>query len=309
MNEEQVQRPGPRPPGAADEEIWLQEVLSSQAEAYSPDAERMRAAVRERIAARSPRRIGARAGAGPWGPRGFRLVGIPAGIVAAGVCTLVAIGIGVSATQGSSTPPRSTAQAGGPAAAPSGSTGPEASAHAAADATGSPLAAGLLGATAGKAASSPPAPPSSAAAGASPSASPGGGGGGGGGVVTAVGTQNTAADNSVWSEEDVAVTLAAPVASFQLTVKVSLSPSVSSTGDWTNGNPSLFNITVETRSDGLYYTWQLKQDQTLNPGSTTFAVQFNHGNGTHNASLDTYSATAVSDAAHGSASGTSSGAF
>lgn len=313
MNMEQVPRPEPRPPGTAEEEAWLREVLTSEAGAYSPDTVRMRAAVKERIAARPPGRSRFPAGGafgGRWGARavwGVRLAGVPAGIVAVGLCAAVAVGLGVTATQGSSTSPHSRVQAGGTAAASTGSPGPESSAQAAVDATSTPLAAGLPDSSASKLADSPSAPASSAAAGggASPSVTAGGGGG----VVTAVGTQNTAADNSVWSEEDVAITLTAPVTSFQLTVKVSMSPSVSSTGDWTNGNPSQFDITVDSRADGLYYTWQLKAGQTLNAGSSTFAVQFNHGNGTHNPSLDTYSATAASDAAHGSASGTSSGAF
>jgi len=308
MNKEQVPRPEPRPPGTADEQAWLREVLTSEAGTYNPDTSRLRAAVKDRIAARPPGRLKASAGGGfgsRWGVRGIRLAGVPAGLVAVGVCAAVAVGLGVTATQGSSAAPHSPAQAGGTVAAATGSRGPESSAHAAVDATSTPLAAGGANPTAGKPADSPSPPASSAAAGASPSTTTGGGSG----VVAAVGTQNTAADNSVWSEEDVAITLTTPVTSFQLTVKVSMSPSVSSTGEWTNNNSSMFDITVDTRADGLYYTWQLKAGQTLNAGSSTFAAQFNHGNGTHNAALDTYSATAVSDAAHGSMSGASSGAF
>jgi hypothetical protein len=308
MNEEQVPRPEPRPPGTADEESWLREVLTSEAGTYSPDADRMREAVRNRIAARPPGRFAASGGGGfrgRWGVRGIRLAGIPAGIVTAGLCAAVAVGLGMTATQGSSTAQRGSAQAGGTVAAATGSQGPESSAHAAVDATSTPLAAGIPDSTPSRLADSPSAPPSSSPAGASPSASASGVGG----VVTAVGTQNTAADNSVWSEEDVAITLTAPVTSFQLTVKVSMSPSVSFTGDWTTDNPSQFDITVDPRSDGIYYTWKLKAGQTLNAGSSIFAAQFNHGDGTHNPSSDTYSATAVSDAAHGSASGVSSGAF
>jgi len=313
MNKEQVPRPEPRPPGTADEESWLREVLTSEAEMYNPDTDRMRAAVSGRIGARPPGRFGAGVGGGfagrwGWGVRGVwgvRLAGVPAGVVAVGLCAAVAVGLGVTATQRSSAAPHSSARAGGTAAAPSGSRGPDSSAHAAVDATTTPLAAGVPDSTASTLSDGPSAPPSSTPAGPMPSLSAGSGGG----VVTAVGTQNTAADNSVWSEEDVAITLTAPVTSFRITVKVSMSPSVSSTGDWTTNNPSLFDITVDARADGLYYTWQLKAGQTLNAGSSTFAAQFNHGDGTHNASLDTYSATAVSDAAHGSASGTSSGAF
>ena len=308
MNREQVPRPEPRPPGTADEEAWLREVLTSEAGTYSPDTNRMRAAVKDRIAARPPGRLRVSAGGGfggRWGVLGIRLAGVPAGIVAVGLCAAVAVGLGVTATQGSSAASHSPAQAGGTVAAAPGSRGPESSAHAAVDATSSPLAAGPTNSAAGKPTGSPSPPASSATAGASPSTTAVGGNG----VLTAVGTQNTAADNSVWSEEDVAVTLTAPVTSFQLTVKVSMSPSVSSTGYWTNNNPSMFNITEDTRADGLYYTWQLKAGQTLNAGSSTFAVQFNHGDGTHNATLDTYSATAVSDAAHGSVSEASSGAF
>jgi len=309
MNEEQeVPRPKPRPPGTADDETWLRGVLTSEAGMYHPDTDRMRAAVKDRIAARPPGRSQASAGGGSgsrWGVRGIRLAGVPAGIVAVGLCAAVAVGLGVTATQGSSATAHTSAQAGGTVAGATGSRGPESSAHAAVDATSTPLAAGVPDSAASTLADSPSTPPSSTPAGAAPSATAGGGDA----VVTALGTQNTAADNSVWSEEDVAITLAAPVTSFQLSVKVSMSPSVSSTGDWTNGNPSQFNISVDTRADGLYYTWQLKPGQTLNAGSSTFAVQFNHGNGTHNPSLDTYSATAVSDAAHGSVSGSSSGAF
>jgi hypothetical protein len=292
----------------------------SEAAAYMPDTDVLRATVQERISAASGA-AGAKPGAGagtgagigadrrarrtPWIVRGIRLGGVPAGIAAAAFGTAVAVAVGVTVTRGGGTPPQVSQQAGGATVAAGGNAARPGSSERAV--TGSPQAATQPNSTTDHLPSnSPSATPSAHASSASPvttatSSS--------GSIVTASGKVVSSAQNTYWTEEDVSVTLSAPVTAFQLTVKVSMSPSLSSTGDWTTDNQGQFTISVNTRTDGVYYVFQLNQGQTLPAGPCTFGVQFNHGNGNHNTADDTYYASVITDATHGSVSGTSSGAF
>jgi hypothetical protein len=262
-------------------------VLDSEARHYEPDSPRIRAALYERLdgAARGTRRRS---------PLGFRLAGIPAGIAAAVLCGTVAVAV-TATVENHPRPPQPTSANGGALPAASQSPSTDSSAQAASHGTQS--------AVSGHSASpSAPAPTGGRPASASASV-----GGGSVGLIAAVGAVD-ASSNASWSQENVNITLAEPVSAFQLTVKVSTSAGLSSTGDWTNYDISMFDVTVTTQSDGIVYDFRLKSGRTLQPGSAEFAVQFGHGV-SHNAADDTYYASVVTDKAHGSAPGVSQGAF
>jgi hypothetical protein len=272
---------------------WLSDVLDSEAARYEPDSRRIRAAVHERLdgAARGRRRSSLLR---------IRLAGIPAGIAVAALGATVAVA--VTATVGihprSQTPTSTSAGVGALTAA---SKSPSASAPTRA------AASGTQGTTTGLSASTSPVTAGSHSPSASASAPASAPAKGGGGVVTASGAVDRSS-NANWSQENVNITLSAPVTSFQLSVKVAMSPGLSSTGDWTNYDISMFDVTVDTQPDGVTYKFQLKPGRSLPAGSAEFAVQFAHGAG-HNPADDTYYLSATADATHGSATGVAQGAF
>ena len=269
---------------------WLTELLESEARQHEPDSQRIRATLHERL-------DGAASGRRRTSPLGLRLAGIPAGIAVAALCATVAVAVTATVESHPRTPAPTSAYGGGlPAASQSPST--DASAQPASHGTGTAVS-GL-----------PASPSASTATGnraASPSPSASSGAGGNTSLITAVGAVD-ASSNASWSQENVNITLTEPISAFQLTVKVSTSAGLSSTGDWTNYDITMFNVTVAARSDGVLYTFQLKSGRTLQPGSAEFAVQFAHG-AAHNPAYDTYSASVITDNAHGSASGVSQGTF
>jgi hypothetical protein len=129
---------------------------------------------------------------------------------------------------------------------------------------------------------------------------------GGGPIRTsgAVGPNSSAS----WSELDVHATFGEPVTALRLTVKVSASPRLSSTGVWADYDITAFDVTTVGDSGGLIYTFQLKAGRTLMPGKLVCAVQFNHDQ-SHDPAKDSYLmiVTAIGD--QGSATHSSQGAF
>jgi cytoskeletal protein RodZ len=277
--------------GAGVDAVWLSEVLDSEAAQYEPDTAAIRATLRERLdgAARGRRRRSLMR---------LRLAGIPAGIGVAALCATVAVAVTATVESHPSNP--APASAGGGELPPASQRpAPDGSAQAASH--GSQTA--LPGKPTGTASASP-----SASRGSSPSASASGGTGtGSSSPITAVGAVDPNSNGS-WSQENVNTTLTAPTTSFQLTVKVSASPGVEQTGQWTNYDISMFDVTVTPDAGGLTWVFQLKSGKTLPPGSAEFAVQFAHGAG-HDPSGDTYYVSIITDQAHGSASGVAQGAF
>jgi hypothetical protein len=266
---------------------WLTDVLDSEARRHEPDSPRIRATLYERLdgAARGRRRTSL---------LGLRLAGIPAGIAVAALCATVAVAVTATVESHPRTPTPTSAYGGGlPAASRSPST----------DASAQPASHGTDTAVSGLSAG-PSASTATGSHSSSPSASAGTGNAG---LLTAVGAVD-ASSNGSWSQENVNITLTEPISAFQLTVKVSTSAGLSSTGDWTNYDITMFNVTVATQSDGIVYTFQLKSGRTLQPGSAEFAVQFAHG-AAHNPVYDTYYASVITDKAHGSASAVSQGTF
>lgn len=126
-------------------------------------------------------------------------------------------------------------------------------------------------------------------------------------VVTATGTVD-ASSRTGWSQEDVAIHFAQPIAGFQLSVKVSLDSSGSSAGYSSTYDSSLFNVTVDTQAHALVYKFNLKPGKTLPPGSSQFSVRFDYGL-PHNPAHDTYYVSVYTDKAHGRAADVAQGAF
>ncbi len=264
---------------------WLTELLVSEGRHYEPDTARIRTALYDNLdgAARGRRRKSL---------LGLRLAGIPAGIAAAALCGTVAVAV-TATVENHPNPPAATNAGGGGlptvSSAPSGEGSAQPASH------GSQTAVSGL----------PTGPSASGSHSASPTASPSASAGPN--LVTAIGAVDPSSNGS-WSQENVNITLTEPVTSFQLTVKVSMSDGLSSTGDWTNYDISMFDVTVDTRSDGIVYTFQLKSGKTLQPGTAEFAVQFAHG-AVHDPSDDSYYASVITDKTHGSAKGVSQGGF
>lgn len=265
---------------------WLTELLDSEARHYEPDTARIRTTLYDNLdgAARGRRRKSL---------LGLRLAGIPAGIAAAALCGTVAVAV-TATVENHPNPPAPTIAGGG--GLPTVNRDPSADGSAQPASHGSQTAvSGLPTGPSASSGSHSASPAASTSASAGPT------------LVTAVGAVDPTS-NASWSQENVNITLTEPVTSFQLTVKVSMSDGLSSTGDWTNYDISMFDVTVDTRSDGIVYTFQLKSGKTLQPGTAEFAVQFAHG-AVHDASNDSYYASVITDKTHGSAKGVSQGNF
>jgi len=115
-------------------------------------------------------------------------------------------------------------------------------------------------------------------------------------------------DNTAWSQEKVIVSLTQPATAFELTVKVATGPKVAPTGSWMTYSPNLVDVSVETRPDGIYYTFRLKPGQVLPIGNGDFGVQYTH-DATHESKSDTYHLTSNSDQASGGPPTTLQGTF
>ena len=127
-------------------------------------------------------------------------------------------------------------------------------------------------------------------------------------ILTAVGRVATDS-NAYWTEEDVFVTLAEPINTLQLTVRIAPSPGLSGAQPWSNHNTSTFDMSVTSSAEGLFYDFKLKPGASVPAGQIEFAVQFGHRSSPHDMSGDTYSLSVTTDPAHGSVSGASAGGF
>jgi hypothetical protein len=252
---------------------WLSALLDAEAETYTPDTGRLSASVYERLAV--VRTVRVRIFAVP-----IRLAGIPVGVAAAALCATVAMA--VTATVGGGPPVLGSS----PAPTPSPVGDPSATASATA-----PPTAGSTG-SAGPGLHLGGRPPVAATSSR---------------TLTAAGELD-GGDNTAWSQEKVIVTLAQPVTSLEVTIKVATGPKVTSAGSWTTCSPTLVDVSVQTAPDGLVYVFKLKPGQVLPAGNALFAAQYYH-DATHNPGADTYSLTAGTDPAHGSPPATQQGTF
>ena len=255
------------------ETAWLSALLDAEAESYTPDSGRLSASVYERLAA--ARTLRTRAFTVP-----IRLAGVPVGVAAAALCATVAMA--VTATVGGNPPT--------PGSSPTPSPMPDPTATAPQLQNSAPPASLELGT--GSIGNRPAVPGTTATATR---------------TITVAGAVD-GGDNTAWSQEKVIVSLTQPATAFELTVKVATGPKVAPTGSWMTYSPNLVDVSVETRPDGIYYTFRLKPGQVLPIGNGDFGVQYTH-DATHESKSDTYHLTSNSDQASGGPPTTLQGTF
>ena len=280
--------------------VWLTEVLDSEFAGYEPDTHRIRTLLDERLEDGGGRARGV-GGRVRVPVLGMRLAGIPTGIAAAALCATVAVAVTATVTkdQPHSAPEAATGHGGLPAAggAPSGANdhsqlGPAVSAtHSGATGQGAQ--------TAAKPAGPSQSPPASASA--PPSQS-------GPSPVSAVGALGPSS-NAQWTEEDVHITLQAPVTALELTIRITPNAGYSKENFWSDHAIGDFEVSVNPNAGGLIYIFTLKQGNTIQAGPVTIAAQFQHDGSPHDTSGDTYSLSVTTDQAHGSTSSGAQGGF
>ncbi|MGW6535738.1 hypothetical protein ACWGBV_05840 [Streptomyces sp. NPDC055051] len=94
--------------------------------------------------------------------------------------------------------------------------------------------------------------------------------------------------NEWWAQSDLAVTTEAEVTGVTVEVRVVLDGGVVSTGHWQTRSADDFTVTVAEESGALVYRWTLRPGRTVPAGPHTFAAQYNHAEGTRDASGDSY---------------------
>jgi hypothetical protein len=98
--------------------------------------------------------------------------------------------------------------------------------------------------------------------------------------------------NPYWSQSTVTVTLAAPVSSLKVAVRISQTGGVADTGTWTTIGSNA-NVAVRTTSTAVNYEFTLAPGATLGPGRYVFAVQYNHDPSDRSVAHDLYAVVAV----------------
>ncbi|MFF2774317.1 hypothetical protein ACFVU3_05360 [Streptomyces sp. NPDC058052] len=106
-------------------------------------------------------------------------------------------------------------------------------------------------------------------------------------VARAAGTIDPGS-NRWWAQSDLAVTTDAEVTGLTVEVRVALTGGIVSTGHWQTRSAGDFTVTVAEESGALVHRWTLKEGRTVPAGPHTFAAQYNHAEGTRDASGDTY---------------------
>ncbi|MEU2545981.1 hypothetical protein ABZ618_11175 [Streptomyces roseolus] len=106
-------------------------------------------------------------------------------------------------------------------------------------------------------------------------------------VARAAGTID-AGSNRWWAQSDLAVTTDAEVAGLTVELRVALTGGIVSTGHWQTRPADDFTVAVAEEAGALVYRWTLKEGRAVPPGPHTFAAQYNHAEGTRDASADTY---------------------
>ncbi|MEV6352580.1 hypothetical protein [Streptomyces hydrogenans] len=94
--------------------------------------------------------------------------------------------------------------------------------------------------------------------------------------------------NRWWAQSDLAVTSDVEVAALTVELRVALTGGIVSTGHWQTRSAEDFTVTVAEERGALVYRWTLKEGRAVPAGPHTFAAQYNHAEGTRDASADTY---------------------
>lgn len=98
-----------------------------------------------------------------------------------------------------------------------------------------------------------------------------------------------AGSNRWWAQSDLAVTTDAEVTALTVELRVALTGGVVRTGHWQTRPADDFTVAVTEEPGALVYRWTLKEGRAVPAGPHTFAAQYNHAEGTRDASADTYS--------------------
>ncbi|WP_328462675.1 hypothetical protein [Streptomyces sp. NBC_00448] len=291
----------------------LPQRLREAADAHRPDRERMLARVERAIAtpgcepADLAAATAATAAAREHSPAAWMRVTA----VAAAVAGAIAIGgLAVGAVGGDGTPGRDAVTSGAatsarprPQPAESATSGSAARSrttekharpgHSAPGTRHTPghASGSAAGPTSGSASGAPAAP-----GGSTPSAPAAGSGG-----VTSNGSVDPNS-NPYWTEDDVNLTSTVALTSLTVELRVSgRSGGVSDNSSYTSATG--ITTTVSTSGGDLVYRWTLNPDQTLPPGTYTFAGQFNHASRDRATTADRYTVTAGGAAGPASSSG------
>ncbi|GAA4620271.1 hypothetical protein GCM10023196_003570 [Actinoallomurus vinaceus] len=99
--------------------------------------------------------------------------------------------------------------------------------------------------------------------------------------------------NQYWAQENLTVTTTRPIRGLHVSVKVSGGSTVQSTGSWSTINSADITTTVNRVPGGLVYDIALNPGQTLQAGTYSFGVQFNHPVNGHDFATDTYHVSAT----------------
>ncbi|WP_282692574.1 hypothetical protein [Streptomyces sp. CC208A] len=91
-----------------------------------------------------------------------------------------------------------------------------------------------------------------------------------------------------WAQSDLAVTTDTEVTGLTVELRVALTGGIATTGHWQTRPAEDFTVTVAEESGALVYRWTLKEGRTVPAGPHTFAAQYNHAEGTRDASADAY---------------------
>ncbi|MFB7366781.1 hypothetical protein [Streptomyces hydrogenans] len=94
--------------------------------------------------------------------------------------------------------------------------------------------------------------------------------------------------NRWWAQSDLAVTSDVEVTALTVELRVALTGGIVSTGHWQTRSAEDFTVTVAEERGALVYRWTLKEGRAVPAGPHTFAAQYNHAEGTRDASADTY---------------------
>jgi hypothetical protein len=98
-----------------------------------------------------------------------------------------------------------------------------------------------------------------------------------------------------WTQSNVTVETGETLTALDVSVRIAVTPDLSSTGAWSTVLARDLVTTVERQPDALVYRFTLKPGIRLGPGSHVFAVQYNHAVGGRDRSRDTYHAMAIAN--------------
>ncbi|MFJ2932178.1 hypothetical protein ACIO8G_05380 [Streptomyces sp. NPDC087219] len=94
--------------------------------------------------------------------------------------------------------------------------------------------------------------------------------------------------NRWWAQSDLRLATDTPVGGLTVELRIVRTPGVVSTGHWRTRPADDFTVTVTEEGRELVYRWTLKPGRTVPPGPHAFAGQYNHAEGSRDASADTY---------------------